>query len=74
MQKYISLAAVLNVYTLQMIRLLKSEIKSMTTHSKELNKTIEQCEKEIQKKKLVEQLLIVKTDIEEELKTQVHPL
>lgn len=54
-----------------MIRLLKFEIKSITANSKELQKTIEKCEQELQKKKLVEQLLAVKTDIEEELKTQV---
>lgn len=54
-----------------MIRLLKFEIKAITMNSKELKKTIETYEQEIQKKKLVEQLLAVKTDIEEELKTQV---
>lgn len=57
-----------------MIRLLKFEIKSITANSKELQKTVEKCEQELQKKKLVEQLLAVKTDIEEDLKTQVSDL
>lgn len=54
-----------------MINFFKSEIKLMTSNSTELKKTIENYEKEMQKKKLVEKLLSVKTDIEEELKTQV---
>jgi sensor domain CHASE-containing protein len=57
-----------------MVRLLKSEIKSITVHSNELKKTIETYEQERQKSKLVEQLLVVKTEIEEELKTQVRHL
>lgn len=43
----------------------------MTTNTIELKKKIEAYEQEMQKKKLIEKLLVVKTDIEDELKTQV---
>jgi sensor domain CHASE-containing protein len=47
-------------------------IQMLTLNTIELKKKMEQYEQELLKKKLCEQLLSVKTDIEEKLKTQVR--
>lgn len=51
--------------------MLQAEIRALKETTNNMKKQIDNYEKEIEKKKLCDKLLIIKTDIEEELKTQV---